>query len=245
MRTWVRTVVLWGIGAALFACSATRPPKSTSVERVVLTNSQETVAYPANCSFYFQWEIEHRADSTRAVSAMGSESIPVRIVGGDDTHLWLESKSWNSVEKIPPGYSKEKTIRFSRRKGRVQVGLPITSLTEVSIDIDQNIPRKKSGTNIMQNLISGARNGFVYAIEKFGEESETSQEIDPLDPWGKGEYRDGEAALGLLGLGIIGGTFGAVGYPIYDVVKTTKKINFRKKYPLTGSDGFRLEIREK
>ena len=87
--------------------------------------------------------------------------------------------------------------------------------------------------------------GLFYAIEKFGEESETPQEIDPLDPWGKGEYRDGEAALGLLGLGIIGGTFGAVGYPIYDVVKTTKKINFRKKYPLAGSDGFRVEIREK
>ena len=244
MRPQVRTVVLWGIGAALFACSATRPPESTYPERVVLTNSQETVTYPANCSFYFQWEIEHRADSTRAVTAMGSESIPVRIVSGNDTHLWLESESWNSVNKIPPGYSKEKTIRFSRRKGRVQVGLPITSLTEVSIDIDQKVPRKKSGTNIMQNLISGARNGFVYAIEEFGEKSEASQEIDPLDPWGKGEYRDGDAALGLLGLGILGGTFGAVGYPIYDVVKTKRKINFRKKYPLTSSDGFRLEIRE-
>ena len=244
MKKRARTAVLFllGIGAAHTACSVTRPSKSTSPERVVLTNSRETVTYPANSSFYFRWEIEHRADSTRAVTAAGSESIPVQIVDGNDTHLWLESKSWNSVKKIPPGYSKEKTIRFSRRKDRVQVGLPITSLTEVSIDIDQQIPRKKSGTNIIQNFISGARNGFVYAIEEFGDKSEVSQETDPLDPLETGEYRDREAALGLLGLGILGGTLGAVGYPIYDVVKTTKEVSFRKKYPLAGSDGFRLKI---
>ena len=246
MKKRGRTAVffLLGIGAAHTACSVTRPSKSTSPERVVLTNSRETVTYPANSSFYFRWEIEHRADSTRAVTGTGSESIPVRIVGGDDTHLWLESKSWNSVKKIPPGYSKEKTIRFSRRNGRVQVGLPLTSLTEVSIDVDQKFPRKRSGSTVWQNMIDGARNGFVYAIEEFGEENEVSQGTDPSDPWGR-EYREEEDAVGLLGLGILGGTFGAVGYPIYDVVKTTKKVNFREKYPLAGSDGFRLEIRNR
>lgn len=241
MKKRARTAVLLllGIGAAHTACSVTRPSKSTSPERVVLTNSRETVTYPANSSFYFRWEIEHRADSTRAVTGTGSESIPVRIVGGDDSHLWLESKSWNSVKKIPPGYSKEKTIRFSRRKDRVQVGLPISSLTEVSIDTDQKVPRKKSGRTVLQNMIFGACVGFTVVIQVVNLESEPWEEDADWD----GD--DGEAVLGLFGFAILGGTLGAVGYPIYDVVKTIEKINFRRKYPLAGSDGFRLEIRNR
>lgn len=244
MKKRARTAVLFllGIGAAHTACSVTRPSKSTSPERVVLTNSRETVTYPANSSFFFRWEIEHRADSTRAVTGTGSESIPVRIVGGDDTHLWLESKSWNSVKKIPPGYSKEKTIRFSRRKDRVQVGLPISSLTEVSIDIDQKVPRKKSGRTVLQNMVFGACAGFTVAIHLM---NQMNQENEPWEEDADWDGDDGEVVLGLLALPILGGTFGAVGYPIYDVVKTTEKVNSREKYPLAGSDGFRLEIRNR
>ena len=55
------------------------------------------------------------------------------------------------------------------------------------------------------------------------------------------EEHDHDHDAGLLVLGTMGTLGGAVGYPIYKAIKK-EKVSYRKKYLLTGADGFQLLI---
>ena len=220
------SILLLGILAAFYGCSLMGLRGQSGPNQIVLTNRHGKTTFSPDQLFYFQWEIEQRTDSTRAVTAEGSESIPVRIVGRDQTHLWLESKRWNSVERISRAYSKEKMIRFSRSKGQVQIGLPIRAITGVSLDVEQRVEGSGiSAKGFLAALAAGALGGFVFTMEIFVDEEEHDHDHD----------------VGLLVLGSMGALSGAVGYPIYKAIKK-EKVSYRKKYLLTGADGFRLII---
>lgn len=220
------SILLLGILAAFCGCSLMGLRGQSGPNQIVLTNRHGKDTFNPDQLFYFQWEIEQRPDSTRAVTAQGSESIPARIIGRDHTHLWLESKRWNSVERIPRAYSKEKMIRFSRSKEKVQVGLPIHAITGVSLDVEQRVEGSGiSEKGFLAALAAGAFGGFVFTMEFFVNEEEHDHDDDVV----------------LLVLGTMGTLSGAVGYPIYKAIKK-EKVSYRKKYLLTGADGFRLII---
>ena len=211
--------------SVLFACSWIQVQKDHIPKQITIKKPEETVTYSGKDSFYFKWKIEERLDSTRTEESGETKSISVRIVNWSDSYIWLESKSWFGLKSIPQDYTKERKIIFGRRKGDIRVGVPIDSLTELSVDISKKVPTKGKNS-FWKFIIPGIFSGFAYAIEVLGDKEENLEKED---------------AIGLLSLGIIGAICGGVAYPIYESVRQEKK-TFRKRYPLKGPKGYQFHL---